>query len=361
MREYGLGIDFGVSKSVVCSLVNGKPTLIPSSDGKEYFDNYVAFTDDAVLVGEAAKRRYTTHPDKVVRAVKKDLGKNIKREYHGQMYSPQQISAYILKKIKKDSEEFLNCSVDDAVITVPAYFDNNQRTATKDAAMIAGLNAEIINEYAAACLAYGIGDDSQNQTILVFDLSGGTFDVTVIQFNYGIFEIKATSGDSHLGVTDIDSILAEFLIREFEKQHGVKVNLNMDRQLRNVLIDAAKRVRQDLSIVYETEVNLPNMALDLKGNPLNLVTHINRNQLEELIKPILKRCERQIETALNDALMSKKDIDKLILIGKGCKMPAVRKFIQNFTGIIAEDGIDPEICVAQGAAIYSKISHTGNI
>ena len=363
-KEY-IGIDLGTSNSVACVYINGEPTLIPSTDGINMygpsFPSYVAFDDNKVLVGEAAKRRYTTHPDDVVRAVKKDMDKNIKREYHGKMYSPQEISAHILKKIKDDAEVFLDRDVNDAIITVPAYFDDNQRTATKDAARIAGLNAEIINEPTAASLAYGIKRSKEGlQRILVFDLGGGTFDVTIMEFGAGIFEVKSTSGDTQLGGTDMDNILAEFLVKEFEKQHGVKLNLDMNRQLKNVLIDAAERAKIDLSTAYETEVNLPNMALDSNGNPLNLVTTISRYQLEELVKPIIKRCEKPLERALDDANLFKKDIHKLILVGGPTRMPIVRKFVQNFMGRSAEKGIDPMACVAQGAAINGGIK-TGEI
>ena len=351
-----LGIDLGTSNSVACAYIDGKPTFIPSSDGKNMygpsFPSYVAFTDGgSVLVGDPAKRRYVGYPEDVVRAIKKKMGEYDKKEYKGKLYSPQEISAFILGKIKKDAESFLNkTSIKNAVITVPAYFDDNQRTATKDAARIAGLNVlELINEPTAASLAYGIDHKTDGlQRILVFDLGGGTLDVTIMEYG-AIFEVKSTSGDTNLGGTDMDNIISDFLAKEFEKQHGIKLNLT--KKLKNRLIEAAERAKIDLSSVYETDVNLPFMGMDSDGNPLDLDLTITRAQLDDLVRPIVNRCEGPIKKALDDAGFTKNDIDNLILVGGPTKMPIVRKFVQNYLGLTADDNINPMTCVAQGAAL----------
>ena len=354
-----LGIDLGTSNSVACVYIDGKPTFIPSSDGPNMyglsFPSYVAFTDGgSVLVGESAKRRYVSYPEDVVRAIKKKMGKPIQMEYKGKSYSPQQISAFILGKIKKDAETFLNQKINNALITVPAYFDDNQRTATKDAAKIAGLNViDLINEPTAASLAYGVNNETSGlQKILVFDLGGGTLDVTIMEYG-AIFEVKATSGDTQLGGTDMDNLLSDFLAKEFEKQHGVKLQLN--NKTRNRLIEAAERAKIDLSSAYETEVNLPFMGMDSNGNYLDLITTITRPQLDDLVRPIVNRCGGPIQTALDDAGLSKNDIDKLILVGGPTKMPIVRKYVQNFMGLTAEERVDPMSCVAQGAALKGGV------
>ena len=316
------------------------------------FPSYVAFTDEgSVLVCEPAKRRYVSYPEDVVRVIKNEMGSYYKKEYKGNLYSPQEISAFLFGKIKKDAESFLNkTSIKNAVITVPAYFDDNQRTATKDAALIAGLNVlELINEPTAACIAYGIPYLNEFQRCLVFDLGGGTLDVTVLEFNNGIFQVKATSGDTNLGRTDMTNILTDFLAKEFEKCHGVKLNLT--KKHKNRLIETAERVIIDLTTVYETDVNLPFMGVDSHGNPLDLEINITRNQFDELIRPILRHCENPIKHALDDSGFSKNDIDKLIFVGEATKIPFVRHYVQDFLGIIAEEGIDPVLCVAQGAAI----------
>ncbi len=350
-----LGIDLGTSNSVACTYIDGKPVFIPSSDGTNIygpsFPSYVAFTDGgSVLVGEPAKRRYVSYPEDVVRAIKREMGEIVKKEYKGKLYSPQEISALILGKIKKDAEIFLKKPVKDVIITVPANFDDNQRTATKDAAKIAGLNVnDLINEPTAACLAYGVNNQSNGlQRILVFDLGGGTLDVTIMEHG-AIFKVKSIKGDTNLGGNDMDNIISNFLIKEFEKQHGVRLNLN--NKLKNRLMEAAERAKIDLSSVYETEVNLPFMGMDSNGNPLDLVTTITRPQLDDLVRPIVNRCGGTIQAALDGAGFTKNDIDKLILVGGPTRMPIVRKFVQNFIGLTAEESIDPMSCVAQGAAL----------
>lgn len=359
-----LGIDLGTSNSVACVYIDEKPTFIPSSDegSNRYgpsFPSYVAFTSGgSVLVGEPAKRRFVGYPEDVVRAIKRDMGKNIKKEYKGKLYSPQEISARILGKIKKDAETFLNASIKNVIITVPAYFDNNQRTATKEAAEIADLNViDLINEPTAASLAYGFNNPSYgNQRILVFDLGGGTLDVTIMEYGRE-FEVKATSGDTELGGNDMDNILADFLAKEFEKQHGVKLNINT--KLGNRLVEAAERAKIDLSSADETDVNLPFMGMDSNGNPLDLDITLTRSQLESLVRPIVERCGNPIQKALNVSGFTKNDIDKLILVGGPTRMPIVRQYVQNFMGLVAEERIDPMNCVAQGAALLGASEYGG--
>ena len=350
-----LGIDLGTSNSVACAYVDGEPKFIPSSEDLQTpgpsFPSCVAFIEGGVLVGESAKRRYVTHPDKVVMHIKKDMGKPEMKEYDGKSYSPQQITAFILGKIKNDAEEYLNKSIEDVIITVPANFDNNQRTATKDAARIAGLNViDLINEPTAASLAYGFNNHENNsfQRILVFDLGAGTLDVTIMDCG-DIFKVKATSGDNALGGTDMDYLLSEFLAKEFEKQHGVKLDRN--NKINNRLIEAAERAKIELSSTDVTEVNLPFMAMDSSGNPLDLTATITRPELEELVRPIVERCQKPLQNALDDAGFTKKDIDKLILVGGPTRMPIVRDFVEDFMEINAERGVDPMSCVAQGAAL----------
>ena len=369
--DFIIGIDLGTSNSVACVYVDGKPTLIPSKEGLNLygasFPSYVAFVDDEtdigeveVLVGEPAKKKYVSDPEDVVRAVKKDMGKDIKREYKGKMYSPQQISGFILQKIKTDAETFLKKPVKNAIITVPAYFDDNQRTATKDAGEMVGLDVKLINEPTAASLAYGINNQREGlQKILVFDVGGGTLDVTIMQFGAGVFEVKATNGvNTGLGGIDMDNIISDYLVGEYEKQHGIKLKLN--KRLKNRLIEASERAKIDLSTNYDTEVNLPYMGMSRDGNPLDLIVNISRSKLDELVRPIVERYSVPIQDALDEADFSKKDITKLILVGGPTKMPIVRKYVQNYMGITAEEGIDPMACVAQGASIKGGVE-TGEI
>lgn len=360
-----IGIDLGTSNSVACVYVDGKPTLIPSSGSPSIygpsFPSYVAFDDERVLVGEEAKKRYLSNPKDAVSRIKREMGKNKKLELNGALYSPQEISAYILERIKKDAEKFLrqhyikDIDVKNAIITVPAYFDDNQRTATKDAAKIAGLNADLINEPTAASLAYGIDNQGNGiQKILVFDLGGGTLDVTIMQYGAQIFEVKATSGDTNLGGGDMDNIIFDYIVKDFEKQYGTKLDIS-NRKIRNNIVEAAEKAKIDLSTSFETEINLPFIGVSADGIPVDLITKINRSQLENLVRRIVERCAGPIQQALDDAGLTKRDIDKLILVGGPTRMPIVRKFVENFLGLTAEEGIDPMACVAQGAAIKGGV------
>ena len=359
-KEKIIGIDLGTSNSAASVLIGGKPTVIPSAEGaSQYgkaFPSYVAFTDDGqMLVGEPARRQAVTNPENTISAIKRSMGTNNKVTANGKQYSPQEISAFILQKIKKDAEAFLGETVEKAVITVPAYFDDNQRTATKDAGTIAGLDVvRLVNEPTAASLAYGIDkqtDDDVN--IMVFDLGGGTLDVTIMEFGGGVFEVKSTSGDTQLGGTDMDNVILKYLADEFQKQEGV--NLMDDDQAVQRLREAAEKAKIELSTTLTTEVNLPFITMGTDGKPKNLIISLTRAKLEELVDGIVKKCGQPMEQALNDAKMSKSEIGKIILVGGPTRMPCVQKYVENFIGKPIERGIDPMECVSMGAAIQGGV------
>lgn len=359
-KEKIIGIDLGTSNSAASVLVGGKPTVVPSAEGaSQYgkaFPSYVAFTDDGqMLVGEPARRQAVTNPENTISAIKRSMGTDYKVTIHGKQYSPQEISAFILQKIKKDAESFLDEKVEKAVITVPAYFDDNQRTATKDAGTIAGLDVvRLVNEPTAASLAYGIDkqeDDDVN--IMVYDLGGGTLDVTIMEFGGGIFEVKSTSGDTQLGGTDMDNVLLKYLSDEFEKENSI--NLMDDDQAVQRLREAAEKAKIELSTTLTTEVNLPFITMDKDGSPKNLIVSLTRAKLEELVDDIVKKSGKPMQQALDDAKMSKSDIDKIILVGGPTRMPIVQKYVEKFIGKTIERGIDPMECVSMGAAIQGGV------
>lgn len=359
-KEKIIGIDLGTSNSAASVLVGGKPTVVPSAEGaSQYgkaFPSYVAFTDDGqMLVGEPARRQAVTNPENTISAIKRSMGTDYKVTIHGKQYSPQEISAFILQKIKKDAESFLDEKVEKAVITVPAYFDDNQRTATKDAGTIAGLDVvRLVNEPTAASLAYGIDkqeDDDVN--IMVYDLGGGTLDVTIMEFGGGIFEVKSTSGDTQLGGTDMDNVLLKYLSDEFEKENGI--NLMDDDQAVQRLREAAEKAKIELSTTLTTEVNLPFITMGKDGFPKNLIVSLTRAKLEELVDDIVKKSGKPMQQALDDAKMSKSDIDKIILVGGPTRMPIVQKYVEKFIGKTIERGIDPMECVSMGAAIQGGV------
>ena len=359
-KEKIIGIDLGTSNSAASVLVGGKPTVVPSAEGaSQYgkaFPSYVAFTDDGqMLVGEPARRQAVTNPENTISAIKRSMGTDYKVTIHGKQYSPQEISAFILQKIKKDAESFLDEKVEKAVITVPAYFDDNQRTATKDAGTIAGLDVvRLVNEPTAASLAYGIDkqeDDDVN--IMVYDLGGGTLDVTIMEFGGGIFEVKSTSGDTQLGGTDMDNVLLKYLSDEFEKENGI--NLMDDDQAVQRLREAAEKAKIELSTTLTTEVNLPFITMGKDGSPKNLIVTLTRAKLEELVDDIVKKSGKPMQQALDDAKMSKSDIDKIILVGGPTRMPIVQKYVEKFIGKSIERGIDPMECVSMGAAIQGGV------
>lgn len=359
-KEKIIGIDLGTSNSAASVLVGGKPTVVPSAEGaSQYgkaFPSYVAFTDDGqMLVGEPARRQAVTNPENTISAIKRSMGTDYKVTIHGKQYSPQEISAFILQKIKKDAESFLDEKVEKAVITVPAYFDDNQRTATKDAGTIAGLDVvRLVNEPTAASLAYGIDkqeDDDVN--IMVYDLGGGTLDVTIMEFGGGIFEVKSTSGDTQLGGTDMDNVLLKYLSDEFEKENGI--NLMDDDQAVQRLREAAEKAKIELSTTLTTEVNLTFITMGKDGSPKNLIISLTRAKLEELVYDIVKKSGKPMQQALDDAKMSKSDIDKIILVGGPTRMPIVQNYVEKFIGKSIERGIDPMECVSMGAAIQGGV------
>ena len=359
-KEKIIGIDLGTSNSAASVLVGGKPTTIPSAEGaSQYgksFPSYVAFTDDGqMLVGEPARRQAVTNPENTISAIKRSMGTDHKVTVNGKQYSPQEISAFILQKIKKDAESFLGEPIEKAVITVPAYFDDNQRTATKDAGTIAGLDVvRLVNEPTAASLAYGLDKaDEEDMNIMVYDLGGGTLDVTIMEFGGGVFEVRSTSGDTQLGGTDMDNVLIKYLSDEFKAQEGIDL-MDNDQAVQR-LREAAEKAKIELSTTTTTEVNLPFIAMGTDGTPKNLIITLTRAKLEELVDHIVEKSGKPMQQALDDAKMSKSEIDKIILVGGPTRMPIVQKFVEDFVGQKVERGIDPMECVSMGAAIQGGV------
>lgn len=357
-KEKIIGIDLGTSNSAASALQAGKPTIIPSAEGTtaygKAFPSVVAFTkDNQILVGEPARRQAVSNPEKTIMAAKRKMGTNHKYDIDGKEYTPQQISAFILQKIKKDAEEFLGEKISKAVITVPAYFDDNQRQATKDAGEIAGLEVvRIVNEPTAASMAYGIDKQDKELKILVFDLGGGTLDVTIMEFGGGVFQVLSTSGDTQLGGTDMDQALVDYLVSEFKKTEGI--DLTKDKTAMQRLREAAEKAKIELSTVFETDINLPFITATNEG-PKHLQLKLTRAKLEQLIEPIIKRCRHPTEQAIKDAKLSVSQINKIILVGGPTRMPIVRKFVEDFIGKQAERGVDPMECVAMGAAVQAGV------
>ena len=360
-KEKIIGIDLGTSNSAASVLVGGKPTAIPSAEGaSQYgksFPSYVAFTEDGqMLVGEPARRQAVTNPENTISAIKRSMGTDHKVTVNGKEYSPQEISAFILQKIKKDAETFLGEPVEKAVITVPAYFDDNQRTATKDAGTIAGLDVvRLVNEPTAASLAYGLdkSDDDEDMNIMVYDLGGGTLDVTIMEFGGGVFEVRATSGDTQLGGTDMDNVLIQYLANEFKTKEGIDL-MDNDQAVQR-LREAAEKAKIKLSTTTTTQVNLPFIAMGADGTPKNLIIDLTRAKLEELVDSIVERSGKPMQQALDDAKMSKSEIDKIILVGGPTRMPIVQQYVEKFIGKPVERGIDPMECVSMGAAIQGGV------
>ncbi|MBW2991872.1 molecular chaperone DnaK [Candidatus Woesearchaeota archaeon] len=353
-----IGIDLGTSNSAAAVLEGGKPKIIPSAEGAtqygKAFPSVVAFTKDGQkLVGEPARRQAVSNPEGTITAAKRKMGTSHKYSINGKEYTPQQISAFILQKIKTDAEAFLGDKVEKAVITVPAYFDDNQRQATKDAGTIAGLDViRIVNEPTSASLAYGLDKTGKEQKILVFDFGGGTLDVTVMDFGEGVFEVKSTSGDTQLGGTDMDEALVKFLAGEFKKNEGI--DLSKDKVAMQRLTEAAEKAKIELSTVMDTEINLPFLTANQEG-PKHFNFKLTRAQLEKLVDPIVQKCEDPVKQALKDAKLSSGDIDKIILVGGPTRMPIVQKFVEGVVGKKVERGIDPMECVAMGAAIQAGV------
>ena len=358
-----IGIDLGTSNSAAAAMEAGKPAIIPSAEGTSLggkaFPSYVAFTKDGQrIVGEPARRQAVVNPEGTIVAAKRKMGTNHIYKIYGKEYTPQQISAFILQKIKEDTEAFLGEKIQKAVITVPAYFNDNQRQATKDAGTIAGLEVvRIINEPTAASLAYGLDKADKEQKILVFDFGGGTLDVTIMEMASGVFEVKSTSGDTQLGGTDMDEALIGYIAQEFKKDTGL--DLRSDKMAMQRLREAAEKAKIELSSTLTTDINLPYVTADQTG-PKHLVMNLTRAKLEELVEPTINRCRHPIEQALADGKFSPSDIDRIILVGGPTRMPSVQKFVESFIGKKVERGVDPMECVATGAAIQGAVI-TGDV
>lgn len=353
-----IGIDLGTSNSAAAVMEAGRPTIIPSAEGTSLggkaFPSYVAFTKDGqVLVGEPARRQAVSNPEGTITAIKRKMGSDTKVRVFGKDYTPQQISAFILQKIKRDAEAYLGAKIEKAVITVPAYFNDNQRQATKDSGQIAGLEVvRIINEPTAAALAYGLDKSEKEQKILVFDFGGGTLDVTIMEFGGGVFEVISTSGDTQLGGTDMDNILVDFVAKEFKADTSIDVMI--DKMAVQRIREAAEKAKIELSSVLETEINLPYLSADASG-PKHLTMKITRAKLEELIRPVVERCRHPLEQAIRDAKLSPSQVDKVILVGGPTRMPIIQKFVEDYLGQKIVRGVDPMECVAMGAAIQGGV------
>jgi len=358
MAEKIIGIDLGTSNSAAAIIQGGKPTLIPAAEGTtvagKAFPSFVAFSKDGeLLVGEPARRQAVTNPDNTILEAKRKMGTDFVYKIQGKEYKPQQISAFILQKIKKDAEAFTGDKITKAVITVPAYFDDNQRQATKDAGTIAGLEVmRIINEPTAASLAFGLDKNKEDMKIMVFDFGGGTLDVTIMEMGGGVFEVMSTSGDTQLGGSDMDKAIIDYVADEFRKKDGI--DLTNDSTAMTRIREAGEKAKIELSTVMETEINLPFIANDDSGAK-NLEVKLTRAKLEDLVNPIVERCKSSIDKALEDAKLSTSDITKIVLVGGPTRMPLVKKFVSNAVGKEAESGIDPMEAVAFGAAVQAGI------
>jgi molecular chaperone DnaK len=354
-----IGIDLGTSNSAAAAMIGGKPTIIQAAEGTSIggkaFPSVVAFTREGqLIVGEPARRQMISNPEGTIVAAKRKMGSDFKFSVFGKEYTPQQVSSLLLQKIKRDAEAFLGDTVDRAVITAPAYFNDNQRQATKDAGEIAGLQVvRIINEPTAASLAYGLDKVQKDLKILVFDFGGGTLDVTLMEMGGGVFQVKSTSGDTQLGGTDMDNRLVDYVVQEFKKQSGLDIRNDKAAMMR--IRDAAEKAKIELSNVVTTEINLPFLAYDSVTGPKNLVLNLSRSKLEELLRPIVEKCKSPMLQALQDAKMAPPDVDKIILIGGPTRMPMVRQFVETVMGKEPERGVDPMEAVAMGAAIQGAI------
>ena len=353
-----IGIDLGTSNSAAAVVMGGKPTIIPAAEGAtvggKAFPSVVAFKDGELLVGEPARRQAVTNPENTIFAAKRKMGTDYVFKANDKEYKPQQISAFILQKIKKDAEAFTGDKIEQAVITVPAYFDDNQRQATKDAGTIAGLDVvRIINEPTAASLAFGLDKAKQDMKIMVFDFGGGTLDVTIMEMGGGVFEVMSTSGDTQLGGTDMDKAIIDYVVDEFKKKEGI--DLNQDKTAMIRIAEASEKAKIELSTVMETDINLPFISHDPSSGSKNLELRLTRAKLEDLVKPIVDRCKPSIEKTLEDAKLSPSDISKIVMVGGPTRMPLVRKFVGEVVGKEPESGVDPMEAVAAGAAIQAGI------
>jgi molecular chaperone DnaK len=350
-----VGIDLGTTNSVVAVLEAGEPTVIPNAEGSRITPSVVGFSKSGeVLEGEVAKRQAITNPDRTVRSVKRHMGEaSWAMEIDGKRYTPQEISARILQKLKRDAEAYLGDTVTQAVITTPAYFDDAQRTATKEAGQIAGLEVlRIINEPTAAALAYGLDKEGNDQTILVFDLGGGTFDVSILEIGEGVFEVKSTSGNTKLGGDDWDQRVIDWLVKEFKNTEGV--DLSADKMALQRLKEAAEKAKIELSAVQETSINLPFITATSEG-PKHLDTKLTRARFNELTADLVDACRGPFEQAIKDAGLTKEQIDHVILVGGSTRMPAIQELVQGLTGKEPHKGVNPDEVVAVGAAIQAGV------
>ncbi len=353
-----IGIDLGTSNSAAAVLIGGKPTIIPSAEGNtlggKAFPSVVAFTKDGQrLVGEPARRQAISNPKRTITAIKRKMGTSYTVKIDNKDYTPQEISAMILRKIKEDASAYLGEEVTEAIITVPAYFNDNQRQATKDAGRIAGLNVRrLINEPTAAAVAYGLDKTNANLKIAVLDLGGGTFDVTIMEMDNKVFEVISTAGDTQLGGTDMDKVIVDYIVEEFKNQEGI--DLTSDAMAMQRIKEAGELAKIELSTSLTTDINLPYITATNSG-PKHLNLKLTRAKLEQLIDPILKRLEQPIQKALQDAGMKRGDVDKVILVGGPTRMPSVQAVFERFLGKKPERSIDPMECVAMGASVQGGV------
>ncbi|MGR8009296.1 molecular chaperone DnaK [Streptomyces hypolithicus] len=348
-----VGIDLGTTNSVVCVLEGGEPTVITNAEGARTTPSVVAFAKNGeVLVGEVAKRQAVTNVDRTIRSVKRHMGTDWNIELDGKKFNPQQMSAFILQKLKRDAESYLGEKVADAVITVPAYFNDSERQATKEAGEIAGLNVlRIVNEPTAAALAYGL--DKDDQTILVFDLGGGTFDVSLLEIGDGVVEVKATNGDNHLGGDDWDQRVVDYLVKQFHSGHGV--DLSKDKMALQRLREAAEKAKIELSSSTETSINLPYITASAEG-PLHLDEKLTRSQFQQLTADLLERCKTPFHNVIKDAGIQLSEIDHVVLVGGSTRMPAVAELVKELTGgQDANKGVNPDEVVAIGASLQAGV------
>lgn len=354
-----IGIDLGTTNSCVSIIEGGKPVIIPSYNGKNTTPSVVAFSKNGDrFIGESALRQAITNPERTISSIKREMGTSWQKEIDGKTFIPQEISAMILRQLKKDAEKYTGEEINDAVITVPAYFNDIQRQATKDAGTIAGLNVvRIINEPTSAALAYGLNHGNP-QKIMVYDLGGGTFDVSIIEIGEGVIEVLATAGDNHLGGDDFDEIITNWIIDEFKRTNHV--DLRSDLAAYQRIKDAAEKAKIELSSSENTTISLP-FIYNKKENVLNLEINLSRNKFNELTKELVERTSSPVEKALNDASIAKSELGKVILVGGSTRIPAVQQMVQKLTGMVPSKDINPDECVAQGAAIQADTLSGGNL
>ncbi len=348
-----IGIDLGTTNSCMAVMEGGQPSVIPNAEGGRTTPSVVAFTKEGeILVGETAKRQAIANHERTIASIKRKMGTNYRVKIDDKEYTPEEISAFILRKLKQDAEAYLGEKITDAVITVPAYFNDNQRQATKNAGKIAGLNVRrIINEPTASSLAYGL-DKAEGEKILVYDLGGGTFDVSILEVGDGVFEVLATSGDTHLGGDDWDKRIMDYLVEEFKKESGI--DLTKDLMAMQRLKEAAEKAKKELSGLMQTTINLPYITADSTG-PKHLNITLTRAKFQEMTKDLLERTIPSIEQAIKDAKLKKEDISKVILVGGSTRMPAVQELVRNYFGKDPYKNINPDECVALGAAIQGGV------